>query len=81
MGRGTGAESLEDCPAVAAGGGAGDESDGEEIGQGAGAGIGTATFNVQVTPEPQTVALLGTGLLGLAVILTRRRAFAAQITN
>jgi hypothetical protein len=43
--------------------------------------IGTATFDVQVTPEPQTVALLGTGLLGLAIILMRRRAFATQITN
>jgi hypothetical protein len=43
--------------------------------------IGTANFNVQVTPEPQTVALLGTGLLGLAVILMRRRTFAAQLTN
>jgi hypothetical protein len=43
--------------------------------------IGTATFDVQVTPEPQTVTLLGTGLLGLAVILMRRRTFAAQLTN
>jgi PEP-CTERM motif len=36
--------------------------------------VGSATFNVNVTPEPSSLLLLGSGLMGLATTVRRRRA-------
>lgn len=36
-------------------------------------GTGTTTFSLQTVPEPGTLALFGAGLLGCALVISRRR--------